>query len=248
MDHQNAMTAAGSRWLVALALLAGSAACERRPEQVQASSPPVTVAISTAAAPAREKVAEKLPANSFYVLERTEERLGPSKKAKVTNTLDRQQVLEVFERREGWARVSPYYDGEVEGQNGRVARWVPSRTLSKTRPKDLVQPRISDDPRVAGIAKAGEGGLKRRDVEVLHAAARYYLQTGRARRVEYGDKSASKPGVYFLNVGEVSTSSSGPQLFPTWSAGFASSTSRGWAVVLATRARVMVRRLGRSAR
>ncbi len=200
------MTAAGSRWLVALALLAGTAACEReqRPEQVQASSPPVMVAIPTAAAPTPEKVAEKLPANSFYVVERTEERLGPSKKAKVTNTLDRQQVLEVFERRAGWARVSPYYDGEVEGLNGQVARWVPTRTLSKTRPKDLVQPRISDDPRVAGIAKVGEGGLKRRDVEVLHAAARYYLQTGRARRVEYGDKSVSKPGVYFLNFGEVS--------------------------------------------
>jgi hypothetical protein len=205
MDLKTLSSALGARWLPWLLLVATSTACnlEQRAEQVQAASPPVVVATQSPVATAPEKTVEKLPANSFYVVERTDERLGPSNKAKVTNTLDRQQVLEVFERRDGWARVSPYYDGSVEGLNGQVARWVPNRALSKTRPKDLAQPNISDDPRVAGIAKVGEGGLTQRDVEVLHAVARYYLELGKARRIEYGDKSVSKPGVYFLNSGDV---------------------------------------------
>lgn len=140
-------------------------------------------------------------ANSLYVLEQVQERLGPNQDAPATNTLYRQQKVDVYETQAGWARVSPFYDGAVEGRTGQVARWVPLISLSKKRPADLPQPSIADDPRIAGIPKVGEGGLTKRDVHVLQAAARYFLETGKAQRVEYGDKSTSRPGVYYLNFG-----------------------------------------------
>lgn len=48
------------------------------------------------------------------------------------------------------------------------------------------------------------GGLSEREVMILHAAAEYYLETGVAKRVEYGDKSVSKSNTYYLNFGEMS--------------------------------------------
>jgi hypothetical protein len=38
----------------------------------------------------------------------------------------------------GWARISKYYDGSVEGASGRVARWVSADYLSPTKPKSAV--------------------------------------------------------------------------------------------------------------
>lgn len=50
-------------------------------------------------------------------------RLGPSATAPVTNRIYRGQKVEVFEVKSGWVRVSKFYDGFVEGQSGKVARW-----------------------------------------------------------------------------------------------------------------------------
>lgn len=139
--------------------------------------------------------------SSRYVVEQVQERLGPSQEAPTTNTLYRQQKVDVYETKAGWARVSPFYDGEVEGMAGDVARWVPLSSLSEKRPTDMPQPVTPSDPRIAGIPKVGEGGLTKRDVQLLHAAAQYFLETGKTQQIEYGDKSLSRPGVYYLNFG-----------------------------------------------
>jgi len=128
-------------------------------------------------------------------------RLHPQSGSRITNKIYRQQKVEVFEIKSGWARVSKYYDGSVEGVSGQVARWVSKKYLSKSRPKDLDQPVIKADPRINGIPKVGEYGATKRDVAILYAAAHHYLKTGRCKTIEYGDKSVSKNGVYYLNCG-----------------------------------------------
>ena len=59
-----------------------------------------------------------------------EERLAPSSTASITNRIYRKQKLDVYEVRNGWARVSKFYDGSVEGKTGQVARWVNTQGLS----------------------------------------------------------------------------------------------------------------------
>jgi hypothetical protein len=151
---------------------------------------------------------------SYYVIETAEERLGPARNAKITNTLYRQQRVEVYEFRGEWARVSKFYSGEVEGISGTVARWIATSSLSKERPKDLPQPKIVDDSRIGGLPEVGDGGLTERDIQILHAAARYFIETGRARRVEFGDKSLNRANTYYLNFGGPSNHFFSPSEIP----------------------------------
>ena len=61
------------------------------------------------------------------------ERLAPSLDGRVANTICRNQKVSVSEVKDGWARVSRYYDGKVEGVDGRVARWVFAKHLSEDK-------------------------------------------------------------------------------------------------------------------
>lgn len=72
----------------------------------------------------------------FVSANRLSVRLGPSPEASITSTFNRKQKVEVFEIKNGWARVSRYYDGTVEGKSGEVARWVSAKYLSSDKPKD----------------------------------------------------------------------------------------------------------------
>lgn len=82
-------------------------------------------------------LAEATSAGDYYVsANRLSVRLGPSSTAAITNTLNRKQKVEVYEVQNGWARVSKYYDGAVEGKSGQVARWVSAKYLSSNKPKD----------------------------------------------------------------------------------------------------------------
>lgn len=140
---------------------------------------------------------------SYYVTaDQTNEHLGPSAATSVTNTIYRQQRVDVFEVRGGWARVSDYYDGGVEGVSGQVARWVPAEHLDRARPADLAQPDLGNDPRIQGLPKVGENGLTEEDVRILHRGARYFLESGQCKRVELGDKSLSRQNTYYINCGE----------------------------------------------
>jgi hypothetical protein len=132
-----------------------------------------------------------------------DERLAPSTTAPVTNRIYRRQKVDVFEVKDGWARVSKFYDGSVEGQIGRVARWVPAAGLSATKPAEMIQPSLPSDARIDKDAfpKVGESGLTEQDVRLLHRGAIKLLNSGKCSRVEYGDKSTSKPNTYYVNCG-----------------------------------------------
>jgi len=128
-------------------------------------------------------------------------RLAPESEAKITNKLYRQEKLDVYEVNGEWARISEYYDGAVEGISGNVARWVSAKYLSKLRPEDKQQPNIPNDPRINGIQKVGQYGATENDVEILYAAAEHFLKSKKCKKIEYGDKSMSKPNTYYLNCG-----------------------------------------------
>lgn len=129
-------------------------------------------------------------------------RLAPKPDGSITNKLYRQQKLEVFEVKGGWARVSKYYDGAREGVSGDVARWVSAKYLSKSRPEDKKQPSdLPNDPRISGIPEVGQFGATETDVRILHTAAKHFLETNKCDKIEYGDKSTSKPNTYYLNCG-----------------------------------------------
>jgi len=57
-------------------------------------------------------------------------RLAPNTAAKARGKLHRGQVVEVLEVKEGWARISRYYNGASEGLSGTVAHWVFAKHLS----------------------------------------------------------------------------------------------------------------------
>lgn len=79
-------------------------------------------------------------ANVAYVKsDTTFEYLSPSEKAKITNTLRLGQKVDIFEEKNGFARVSKFYDGSVEGVSGTVARWVLIRDLSEENQKPNIQ-------------------------------------------------------------------------------------------------------------
>ncbi len=153
-----------------------------------------------------------IPTEQYVIAEQTEERyvkqgLAPDGSSPVTNTIYMGQRVEVYETRDGWTRVSKYYDGRLEqptlqmkGEPIQVARWVESKSLGVTRPAPAASLNIPEDTRIQ-LTRAPGNGLNQRDVLILHAAARYYLETGQAKRIEDGDKSVGKAGVYYLNFG-----------------------------------------------
>ena len=56
-----------------------------------------------------------LPGDYYVISSKLNVRLSANKTGKITNTLYKRQKVEVFELQNGWARVSQYYDGAVEG-------------------------------------------------------------------------------------------------------------------------------------
>jgi|TARA_R100001440_G_scaffold74262_1_gene99594 uncharacterized protein YgiM (DUF1202 family) len=80
---------------------------------------------------------EKMEAGNYTIkVNNTRVRLEPSYKGKITNTLHKGTKVYVYEFKSGWARVSKWYSGSVEGvvgdqMTGLVARWVPARLVSR---------------------------------------------------------------------------------------------------------------------
>ena len=149
--------------------------------------------------------------NGYYVKDSIlDVRLAPSPAGTVTNRIYRQQKVEVFEIKGEWARISNFYDGTTEGKTGIVARWVLAAGLSSSQVADLPLPATSQDPRIAKDAfpKVGQNGLTAYDVQLLNKGALKFLNSGKCRRVEYGDKSVNKANTYYVNCG-------GPNLFFT---------------------------------
>lgn len=135
----------------------------------------------------------------FVIEDRVAERLAPGSNATVTNHIYKGQSVQIYEFKDGWARVSPFYNGSIEGEIGEVARWVQTSSLSTYPPAAPSKMNIPNDPRIIGLTQSPGNGLDEHDVLVLHAAARYFLETRKAKRVVDGDKSVIKEGYYFLN-------------------------------------------------
>ncbi len=148
--------------------------------------------------------AQVIAPGTYYVKENVlEERLAPNAEGKVTNRIYVGQKVEVFEEKNGWARVSKFYDGVAESKRGQVARWVLASGLSSSQPAEPPQTLLSPDPRIAKDAfpKVGQSGLTEQDVQLLNKGALKYLNSGKCARVEYGDKSTSKANTYYVNCG-----------------------------------------------
>lgn len=60
-------------------------------------------------------------------------------------------------------------------------------------------PRPAPEPRIQGLPRVGETGATEEDVELLNRAARKFLESGRCTRVDYGDRSMSRPGWYVIS-------------------------------------------------
>jgi uncharacterized protein YgiM (DUF1202 family) len=86
---------------------------------------------STAFAEARSPGGFVVTADSLNV------RLAANETGKVTDKLFQREKVEVFEVRNGWARVSEYYDEDVSGISTKVARWVFATHLSAQRPANM---------------------------------------------------------------------------------------------------------------
>lgn len=158
-----------------------------------------------------------LPATSFAVAEKKgvhyvytddlEEHLAPSFKSKITNTLHKGQKVDVFEIKAGWARVSKYYQGDSEGPPGNVARWVVAKSLTTVKPFEkqtlTVNAQTQYGSRISpyAIPEAGKNGLTEKDVDILRQGAIKLLDSGECKRVEYADKSTTKPNTYYINCG-----------------------------------------------
>ena len=94
---------------------------------------------------------------AYVTADRLNVRLAPSLSGKITNALDRGQKVDVLEVQGGWARISQYYDGFVEGASVEVARWVAVAYLSQTKPADnAVHVRSSASPLDRAISKSDD--------------------------------------------------------------------------------------------
>lgn len=135
---------------------------------------------------------------------------NPSSTAPIATHLNRGEAVKVLQVQKGWARISSYREPKSEGLRGKkkVARWVSMRHLSEVQPAPL--PALAcEHPDIApnALPKAGPGlGMTREEAAILCRGARHLLATDRCARVEYGDKSLSRPGAFFVNCG-------GPNLF-----------------------------------
>lgn len=109
--------------------------------------------------------AEAISPGDYYVTSnKLNVRLEPDKTGKITNTLYKRQKVEVFQVKDGWARISRYYDGGVEGVSGEVARWVFAKYLSTNRPAEEQVSNLNSP--VAKAIKSSDDFLKYQSVFV----------------------------------------------------------------------------------
>lgn len=100
----------------------------------------------------------------WVTAERIDRHTCPSKKCGVVGTFDFREPAAVAETKDGWARVSRYYDAScrsgrsefVETGNaecvrangildGQFAEWVEAKNLSSTRPSDPAETALADE-------------------------------------------------------------------------------------------------------
>jgi hypothetical protein len=146
------------------------------------------------------------PGVYYVTVDELNERLAPSLDGKVTNTIYKNQKVSVSEVQNGWARVSRYYDGEVEGVTGPVARWVFAKYLSE---KNLPEEKPKKTNSVIGQAiKTSDDFVKYEDIFI--STSQELIESGKCTLGEFKEmggwwRSANhKPRkVYFTYCGGV---------------------------------------------
>jgi hypothetical protein len=107
--------------------------------------------------------------------------LAPNKSGKITNTLYKRQKVKVFEIKDGWARISRFYDGGVEGLSGNVARWVFAKYLSVNRPEEEKVANLNSP--VAKAIKSSDDFSKYQSVFV--SASEKFIKSGKCRLADF---------------------------------------------------------------
>jgi hypothetical protein len=132
--------------------------------------------------------ADPAPKDYWVKASVTEERDAPN--GRVVNRIYIGQKVTIYRMEGDWALIT-----EPRFQPA----WVKTADLSPT-PIASPPATVMDDPRIAKNAIPGVGadGHTAKDVEHLKRGAKWALDTGRCKRVEYGNKSVSKPGTYFV--------------------------------------------------
>ena len=123
--------------------------------------------------------------------------------------------MAVFEERNGWTRISRYYDGEVEGLIGRVARWVSRKHITKVKPKsglaDYPTMAHSDESQLEVVLKKSDDFGEHRNVFLR--ASRELIAVGKCSLsdFEYSGGWVRSPkyrprAVYFMYCGKLRVS------------------------------------------
>lgn len=99
------------------------------PESITIQTPPINN-VTSLNQPVQEGDDVPLIGNYVVTSRKLNVRLAPNKNGVIANTLSKGQRVEVFEFKDGWARISRSYDGEAEGLTGTVARWVVEEDIS----------------------------------------------------------------------------------------------------------------------
>ena len=141
--------------------------------------------------------------------------LKPHKDARVTNVLDKGQQVAVFEERNGWARISRYYDGEVEGLIGSVARWVSRKHMTKVKPKsglaDYPTMAHSDESQLEVVLKKSDDFGEHRNVFLRASRELIAVRKCSLSDFEYSGGWVRSPkyrprAVYFMYCGKLRVS------------------------------------------
>jgi SH3 domain-containing protein len=168
----------------------------------------IVMLIAIVAAPFARAGAES--AGNYYVTaDRLNVRLAPNASGKATNSLFQRQKVTVFEVKDGWARISRYYDGSVEGVSGDVARWVSGKYLSSKRPAE--SDKTDENSPIAVAIKSSDDFSKYRGVFVT--ASEQLIKSGTCNLGDFQEmggwwrSTSSKPEpVYFTYCGGMTKS------------------------------------------
>ena len=117
----------------------------------------------------------------FVTASKLNVRLAPNKDGKLTNVLDKGQKVEVFETKGNWARISDYYDGEVEQLSGEVARWVYGKYLSTEKPH-TESPMNLGDPISEAISSSDDFGKHQ---NIFVSASKSLIDSGRCQLSDF---------------------------------------------------------------
>lgn len=144
----------------------------------------------------------------FVLVDQANVRLCPAITCPSTNRVHQDQVVQVFEIRDGWARTSKYYKSSAEREEfpqirtETVATWMRIDLLGKERrarkPSPSLDPTLQD-ARIIGIPDSPKHGLTYDDIVLLRKYAVKLLQGGQCSTIDDGDKSTSKPGKFFVH-------------------------------------------------